>query len=196
MAGDLVAETARWTVPVRDSRRHIYTTAKSVAHPDGGAAQSNSPHPQPANYPIFCALSTGHRQICKPAFQTATNVLADLLPNTERRIKSNSCLSYIYRRSLVWKPYLILVSTTAPAVVYFFQAGVLFSKENFGLFWSILAVWRKFTHFLAYFLQALIVWWCTKIEKYEVWWKRVFGLRPHNLNNSTALARECKTFLE
>ena len=92
MAGDLVAGTARWTLLVRDSRRHIYTTAKSVAHPDGGAAQSNSPHPQPANYPIFCALSAGHRQICKPAFQTATNVLADLLPNTERRIKTAACL--------------------------------------------------------------------------------------------------------
>ena len=121
MAGDLVAGTARWTLLVRDSRRHIYTTAKSVAHPDGGAAQSNSPHPQPANYPIFCALSAGHRQICKPAFQTATNVLADLLPNTERRIKSNSCLSCVNRRSLVWKPYLILVSTTHRRWCTFFK---------------------------------------------------------------------------
>ena len=151
MAGDLVAETARWTVPVRDSRRHIYTTAKSVAHPDGGAAQSNSPHPQPANYPIFCALSTGHRQICKPAFQTATNVLADLLPNTERRIKSNSCLSYIYRRSLVWKPYLILVSTTAPAVVYFFKLVYFLAKRilaYFGYFWLYCF---ELTHFVRCF---------------------------------------------
>ena len=128
-----MAGTARWTLLVRDSRRHIYTTAKSVAHPDGGAAQSNSPHPQPANYPIFCALSTGHRQICKPAFQTATNVLADLLPNTERRIKTAACLISI--DALLCGNH--ISQHHSPAVVYFFQAGVLFSIEN-AKFWLIL----------------------------------------------------------
>ena len=57
-------------------------------------------------------------------------------------------------------PYLIFVTTIQPAVVYFFQAGVLFSIEN-AKFWPILAhfdqFWllrREFTYFLVYFLLA------------------------------------------
>ena len=58
--------------------------------------------------------------------------------------------------------------------MYFFQAGLFFSIES-AKFWPILAhldpfclSCREFTHFLLYFLQALIVWRCTRIDKYQV----------------------------
>ena len=35
-----------------------------------------------------------------------------------------------------------LVITTQPAVMYFFQAGVLFSKEN-AYFWPVLAIFLR-----------------------------------------------------
>ena len=57
---------------------------------------------------------------------------------------------------------------------HFFQAGLHFSIKN-AKSWPILAHFDqfrlfccKFTHFLLYFLQAQIVWRCTKIDKYEV----------------------------
>ena len=61
-----------------------------------------------------------------------------------------------------------------PAVVYFFLAGVLFRIMN-AKFWPILShcdqvriYFRKYKHFLVYFLQAHIMWWCIKIDKYGV----------------------------
>ena len=62
-----------------------------------------------------------------------------------------------------------------PAVVYFFSAGVLFRIMN-AKFWPILShcdqvrlYFRECKHFLVYFLQAHIMWWCIKIDKYGVW---------------------------
>ena len=49
--------------------------------------------------------------------------------------------------------YLILVTTTQLAVLYFFQAGVIFSKENAN-FWPIL------TNF-GYYVRNLHTFWCT-----------------------------------
>ena len=61
-----------------------------------------------------------------------------------------------------------------PAVVYFFSAGVLFRIMN-AKFWPILShcdqvrlYFRECKHFLVYFLQAHIMWWCIKIDKYGV----------------------------
>ena len=66
-----------------------------------------------------------------------------------------------------------------PAVVYFFSAGVLFRIMN-AKFWPILShcdqvrlYFRECKHFLVYFLQAHIMWWCIKIDKYGVWIRRV-----------------------
>ena len=47
-----------------------------------------------------------------------------------------------------------------PAVVNFFQASAPFSIEN-AKFWLFC---HEFMHFLAW-----IMWWCPKIDKYEVW---------------------------
>ena len=62
-----------------------------------------------------------------------------------------------------------------PAVVYFFSAGVLFRIMN-AKFWPILShcdqvrlYFRECKHFLVYFFQAHIMWWCIKIDKYGVW---------------------------
>ena len=55
--------------------------------------------------------------------------------------------------------------------------GVLFSSQCpffaqrpqiFCKFWPILAICRKFGHFLVTFLRAEIVRWCRKIDKYQV----------------------------
>ena len=60
--------------------------------------------------------------------------------------------------------------------MYFFQYGVIFNIENatflpifacFGQFWIFC---REIYAHLTYFLQAFIlVWWCTKIDKYQVY---------------------------
>ena len=63
-----------------------------------------------------------------------------------------------------------------PLVVYFFMpvAGVLLKKERqilayFTPFRPILAISCEVTDFFVYFLQAWIVWRCSKIDKYQVW---------------------------
>ena len=67
-----------------------------------------------------------------------------------------------------------------PGVVYFFQAGVLFSSwctflqrecdilAYFGCLWPILAFLLRIYAIFGIFLDAQIVWWCTKIDKYQV----------------------------
>ena len=75
--------------------------------------------------------------------------------------------------------------------MYFFRAGVLLVQimQNFGLFWSIFTTCRKFTRFLVYFLQALIMWQCTKTDKYQVcvqcthWYKCYRIIHQQTLNS-------------
>ena len=62
---------------------------------------------------------------------------------------------------------------------HFLRAGVLFSIKH-AKFWPALAhfdqFWlfcREYMRFLVYFLQAFIMWRCTKIDKYQVWESRV-----------------------
>ena len=52
-------------------------------------------------------------------------------------------------------------------MVYFFQAGVLLSIKNalFGWCWLFC---REIAPFLVYFYRALVMGWCTRIDKYEV----------------------------
>ena len=67
-------------------------------------------------------------------------------------------------------PKLILVNIAAPAVAYFVQAGVLFNMEN-TIFLPILANFGYLVANLRTFgvlFQAYILWWCAKIDKYEV----------------------------
>ena len=68
---------------------------------------------------------------------------------------------------------LILVMAARPVVVYIFQVRAPFSNKN-AKFWPVLAIFAYFVINLCFFwcpfLQAQeIVWWCAKIEKYEVW---------------------------
>ena len=61
--------------------------------------------------------------------------------------------------------------STPPAVLYFFKLVyfLAYKTQQFGPYWLFC---RKFKHFYAYFLQALIMRWHTKNEKYSVWkWK-------------------------
>ena len=62
-----------------------------------------------------------------------------------------------------------------PVVVYFFMPGTFCLQKNakylpilppFGQFWLFFC---KFTDYFVYFLQAWIMWWCSKIDKYQVW---------------------------
>ena len=87
----------------------------------------------------------------------------------------NSSIVHIYMYSYLY-PELISVTTVATSGGVLFQASVLFCKENakycpkyfgpvsvnLGYFFANLRT------FLVYFLQASIVWWCTKIHKYQV----------------------------
>ena len=60
--------------------------------------------------------------------------------------------------------------TTGGCVLFsgwFFLARKPQNFDQIGLFCS------KFTCFLAYFLQALIMWRCTNIDKYEVWTQKI-----------------------
>ena len=67
---------------------------------------------------------------------------------------------------------LILVMAARPVVVYIFQVRAPFSNKN-AKFWPVLAILPLLSLicvFLVPLLQAQeIVWWCPKIEKYEVW---------------------------
>ena len=66
------------------------------------------------------------------------------------------------------------------AVVHFFRAGVLSSIEN-AKFWPILDHFDNFGYFVAnlrvflYFLQAWIMWQCTKNDKYHVQVRKSFS---------------------
>ena len=69
-------------------------------------------------------------------------------------------------------------------MVYFFSAGVLFRIMN-AKFWPILShcdqvrlYFRECKHFLVYFLQAHIMWWCIKIDKYGVCLFMIM-MKPH-----------------
>ena len=56
-------------------------------------------------------------------------------------------------------------------MVYFFLASVLFSIENKILahFDQFRLFCCEFTNFLVYFLQTSIMWWCTRMDKYQEW---------------------------
>ena len=78
--------------------------------------------------------------------------------------KGTNDICHLFQAGVLFQPGLL------------FQAGVLFCKENakycpkyfgpvsvnLGYFFANLRT------FLVYFLQASIVWWCTKIHKYQV----------------------------
>ena len=67
-------------------------------------------------------------------------------------------------------PKLIKITTANTSGTLLFQVGVHFSirtqNARFCQFWLFCC---EFTHFLVYFLQAWIMWRCTKIDKYRVW---------------------------
>ena len=95
--------------------------------------------------------------------------------------KGPQCLSH----SVYWSP------PPPPAVVYFFQAGVFFSTKNVK-FWHILACFGKYclfchecTHFFGVFLQALIMWCCTKSYKYGVRYHSIFQQSDYSLKDCT-----------
>ena len=78
--------------------------------------------------------------------------------------------------------FLILVMAARPVVVYTFQVGAPYSNKN-AKFWPVLAIFAYFVINLCFFLVPLlqaqeIVWWCPKIEKYEVWLLIYRGASP------------------
>ena len=64
-----------------------------------------------------------------------------------------------------------LISNAALAVVYLFQAGVLFSIENaiFCPFSPTLVILLQIYALFGVLFEALIVHWCNKIDQYVVW---------------------------